>query len=273
MALSLPDPLNPLDPPISPTDPLTGPVTNPGFPTDPVTGPATAPGSLPGSHLGFRSVPGAGSPARAADLRLSAVSCRHGRLLAVDRVDLTLAPGEHLAITGTNGSGKSTLLRAVLGLHREVSGVIEVAGRQARGAADWARRRAEVAWIPQRQAAGRFPLLVRELLASGHHTERALAAAEELGVAELLERPLGTLSGGQLQRAYLARALGQVTAGAGLLLADEPTAALDFAGQEQVAAVLAGLPVSVVVVTHDRAVTRSCGRVAEMAAGRLREVR
>ena len=93
MALSLPDPLNPLDPPISPTDPLTGPVTNPGFPTDPVTGPATAPGSLPGSHLGFRSVPGAGSPARAAGLRLSDVSCRHGRLLAVDRVDLTLAPG------------------------------------------------------------------------------------------------------------------------------------------------------------------------------------
>ncbi|MFF5213284.1 metal ABC transporter ATP-binding protein [Streptosporangium sp. NPDC000396] len=213
------------------------------------------------------------SPASAAALRLSAVSCRHGRLLAVDTVDLALAPGEHLAITGTNGSGKSTLLRAVLGLHRGVSGVIEVAGRQARTSADWTRRRVEVAWIPQRQAAGRFPLLVRELLASGGHAGQALAAAEELGVAGLLERPLGTLSGGQLQRAYLARALGQVAAGAGLVLADEPTAALDFAGQEQVAAVLAGLPVSVVVVTHDRVVAEACGWVAEMAAGRLREVR
>ncbi|GHH66075.1 ABC transporter ATP-binding protein [Streptosporangium violaceochromogenes] len=212
-----------------------------------------------------------GSRANAAGLRLSAVSCRHGRLLAVDRVDLTLGPGEHLAITGTNGSGKSTLLRAILGLHREVSGEIEVAGRQARGGAGWARRRAEVAWIPQRQATGRFPLPVRELLASGGHPARSLAAAEELGVAGLLERPIGTLSGGQAQRVYLARALGQVAAGAGLLLADEPTAALDFAGQEQVAAVLAGLPVSVVVVTHDRVVARACGRVAEMAAGRLRE--
>ncbi|MFJ2031191.1 metal ABC transporter ATP-binding protein [Streptosporangium sp. NPDC087985] len=213
------------------------------------------------------------SPVNAAGLRLSAVSCRHGRLLAVDGVDLTLAPGEHLAITGTNGSGKSTLLRAVLGLHRRTSGLIEVAGRQARGPSDWTRRRTEVAWIPQRQAAGRFPLLVRELLASSRHLEQALAAAEELGVAELLQRPLAALSGGQLQRAYLARALGQVAAGAGLVLADEPTAALDFAGQEQVAAVLAGLPVSVVVVTHDRAVAQACGRVAEMAAGRLREVR
>ncbi|WP_250573969.1 metal ABC transporter solute-binding protein, Zn/Mn family [Nonomuraea sediminis] len=90
----------------------------------------------------------------AAGLRLSAVSCRHGRLAAVDRVDLDLAPGDHLAITGTNGSGKSTLLRAVLGLHRDTSGLIEVDGEQARSGADWARRRAQVAWIPQRQARG-----------------------------------------------------------------------------------------------------------------------
>ncbi|WP_240197576.1 metal ABC transporter ATP-binding protein [Nonomuraea lactucae] len=206
-------------------------------------------------------------------LRMLGVTCRHGTVTAVDRVDLDLAAGEHLAVTGTNGSGKSTLLRAILGLHRQTSGLIEVAGVRARGPADWTRRRGEVAWIPQRQAAGRFPLLVRELLASSGHTEQAVDAAEGLGVGGLLDRPLGQLSGGQLQRAYLARALGQVAAGAGMVLADEPTAALDFAGQEQVAAVLAALPVSVVVVTHDRAVVDVCGRVAEMAAGRLRETR
>ncbi|MER6946756.1 ATP-binding cassette domain-containing protein [Nonomuraea sp. NPDC000554] len=207
-----------------------------------------------------------------ASLRLSEVSCRHGRLLAVDRVSLELGPGEHLAITGTNGSGKSTLLRAVLGLHRDTTGTIDIDGHQARGEREWARRRSQVAWIPQRQASGRFPLLVRELLASGHHPAEAERAAADLGISVLLERPLSTLSGGQLQRAYLARALGQVAAGAGLLLADEPTAALDFAGQEQVAAVLKGLAVSMVVVTHDRVVAEACGRVAEMAAGRLREV-
>ncbi|MEU7694767.1 ATP-binding cassette domain-containing protein [Microbispora hainanensis] len=218
------------------------------------------------------SSPPRGLYARATPLRLAGVTCRHGRLAAVDRVDLDLAPGEHLAITGTNGSGKSTLLRAILGLHRETSGLIEVGGVRASGTADWARRRSEVAWVPQRQTAGRFPLLVSELLASGGHMERSVRAAEELGVGDLLDRPLGTLSGGQLQRAYLARALGQVAAGAGLVLADEPTAALDFAGQEQVAGVLAGLAVTVVVVTHDRAVVEASGRVAEMAAGRLREI-
>lgn len=84
---------------------------------------------------------------------------------------------------------------------------------------------------------------------------------------------MDTLSGGQLQRMYLARAIGCVAAGAQVLLADEPTAALDFAGQEEAADVLTGLPVTLVVVTHDRALAERCDRVLEMAAGRLREVR
>ena len=71
---------------------------------------------------------------------------------------------------------------------------------------------------------------------------------------------------------FLARAVGAVEAGATALFADEPTAALDFAGQEQVAALLAALPVTVIVVSHDRAMTSACDRVAEMAAGRLRVV-
>lgn len=206
-------------------------------------------------------------------LRLHSVCCRYGRSRAVDDVDLRVDPGEHVALTGTNGSGKSTLLRAVLGLHREVSGDIEVGGRVARQAAEWAVRRRQVAWIPQQRAAGRFPLLVGELLASGGDGSAARRAAVDLGLGGLLERPLSSLSGGQLQRAYLARALGQVNAGAGVLLADEPTAALDFAGQEQVAALLEAAHVTVVVATHDRAVVRACDRVAEMAAGWLRELR
>ncbi|MEV5830946.1 ATP-binding cassette domain-containing protein [Spirillospora sp. NPDC052242] len=206
-------------------------------------------------------------------LRLHSVCCRYGRSRAVDAVDLRVEPGERVALTGTDGSGKSTLLRAVLGLHRDVSGDIEVGGRIARRAADWAVRRRQVAWIPQRRTAGRFPLLVGELLASGGDVAASRRAAADLGLAGLLDRPLSSLSGGQLQRAYLARALGQVSAGAGVLLADEPTAALDVAGQEQVATLLGAVPVTVVVATHDRAVVRACDRVTEMAAGRLRELR
>ncbi|MER5965284.1 ATP-binding cassette domain-containing protein [Streptomyces sp. NPDC002057] len=207
------------------------------------------------------------------DIRMRGVACRHGRNEAVVGVDLEIAAGERVALTGTNGSGKTTLLRAVLGLHRQATGTIEVGGHTARSAADWAVRRRSCAWIPQKPAAGRFPLRGDELLASSGAPVEAAEAAARLGVGALTPRPVGTLSGGQLQRMYLARALGCVAAGAQVLLADEPTAALDFEGQEEAADVLTALPVTLVVVTHDRALAERCDRVLEMAAGRLREVR
>lgn len=206
-------------------------------------------------------------------LRLRGVVCRHGRLAAVTGVDLDIAAGERVALTGTNGSGKTTLLRAVLGLHRQTGGEILVGGRGQRTAAERSWRRRACAWIPQRPAAGRFPLLAEELLASSGAPAQAALAAERLGVGALSGRPLSSLSGGQLQRMHLARAVGCVAAGAGVLLADEPTAALDFAGQEEAAEVLTTLPVTVVVVTHDRAMAARCDRTLEMAAGALREVR
>ena len=208
----------------------------------------------------------------AATVRFAAVDCRYGRTVAVNGVDLDVSAGEHVALTGANGSGKTTLLRAALGLHPLNGGSITVAGVAATTAGGWAARRRQVAWVPQRLTPGRFPLLVRELLASGGNLAAAVDAAERLGVVGLDDRPLHTLSGGQLQRVFLSRALGAVASGAEALLADEPTAALDFAGQEQVAHLLAGLPVTVIVVSHDRAMSHACDRVAEMAAGRLRVV-
>ncbi|MDH2388723.1 MULTISPECIES: ATP-binding cassette domain-containing protein [Streptomyces] len=207
------------------------------------------------------------------DIRMRDVACRHGRVEAVRDVDLEVAAGERVALTGTNGSGKSTLLRAVLGLHRQWAGEIRVGGRGSRTAAEWAWRRRACGWIPQKPAGGRFPLLAQELLHSSGAPVEAAEAAEQLGVGGLMHRPLHTLSGGQLQRMHLARALGCVAAGAGVVLADEPTAALDFAGQEEAADLLTSLPVTLVVVTHDRALADRCDRVLEMAAGRLREVR
>jgi len=206
------------------------------------------------------------------DLRLVGVSCRHGRVEVVSDVDLAVSAGQRVALTGTNGSGKTTLLRAVLGLHAAVRGEIVVGGRGGKSAAERGWRRRVCAWIPQRPAAGRFPLLAGELLASSGNQAQAEAMATRLGVGALVDRPLDTLSGGQLQRMHLSRAVGCVAAGAGIVLADEPTAALDFTGQEEAGEVLAGLGVTLVVVTHDRALARRCDRVLEMAAGRLREV-
>ncbi|WBB98904.1 MULTISPECIES: ATP-binding cassette domain-containing protein [unclassified Solwaraspora] len=211
-------------------------------------------------------------PAGGAPVTFSGVTCRYGRRTVVHSVDLAVDAGEHVALTGANGSGKTTLLRTVLGLHPLAAGAVSVDGVVAAGRDGWARRRREVAWVPQRLTPGHFPLLVQELLASGGAPAAAADAADALGVGGLDDRPLHTLSGGQLQRVFLARAFGAVAAGARALLADEPTAALDFGGQEQVAGLLAGLPVTVIVVSHDRAMSRACDRVAEMAAGTLRVV-
>ncbi|WP_103503441.1 MULTISPECIES: metal ABC transporter ATP-binding protein [Streptomyces] len=206
------------------------------------------------------------------DVRMRDVHCWHGRTAAVSEVDLEIAAGERVALTGTNGSGKTTLMRAVLGLHRHFSGTVLVGGRSAGTATEWAERRRACAWIPQKPAAGRFPLLGSELLASSGAAEEAADAADRLGVASLARHPLHTLSGGQLQRMYLARAIGSIAGGAEVLIADEPTAALDFDGQDEAADILTELPVTLIVVTHDRALAGRCDRVLEMAAGRVREV-
>ena len=208
----------------------------------------------------------------AARVSMTDVICRLGSTMAVDGVSLEVAAGERVAITGPNGAGKSSLLRTILGLV-PFAGSIAVDGQQAADRSAWKARRLLVAWVPQRPAVGRFPLLVRELLDSSRAPDAASDAARALGIGHLLERPLNTLSGGQLQRAYLARGLGHVAAGARLFLADEPTSALDFDTRDAVAQLLTGIPVTTVLVTHDAAVADGADRVFEMAAGRLRVVR
>ncbi|MFD1668304.1 ATP-binding cassette domain-containing protein [Streptomyces calvus] len=123
-------------------------------------------------------------------------------------------------------------------------------------------RRRAGAWIPQKPATDRLPLLAGELPAGGGARAEAAEAAGKLGVGHLADRPLHTLSGGRLQRMYLARAGGCAAAGAGVLLADEPTAALDFSGQEEAAGVLLSLPVAVVVVAEELVPRSLCARMA-----------
>jgi len=188
----------------------------------------------------------------------------------VQDVHLQVLPGEHVAVIGGNGSGKTSLLRAIMGLHKEWAGQILLDGKKVSTKPSAAHP--GVAWMPQRQPRGQFPFTVRELLSAGGNEQAALNAARGLDIHDLLHRPLAALSGGQLQRSYLARALGMLSAGAGLLLADEPTAALDFSGQEQVAQLIVALPATMIVVTHDLALAKKCQRVLQMAQGRIREM-
>jgi zinc transport system ATP-binding protein len=208
--------------------------------------------------------------ARGAHLEIEDLSCRFGGLAAIDGASLTVAPGEHVALVGPNGAGKSTLLRAILGLEPHARGRVAVDGCVARNCKDWDARRRLAPWIPQRPGTGRFPLLVDELLGSCGDHAAAVAYATGLGVAGFRRKPVHTLSGGQMQRCLLARAFGALANGGRILLADEPTAALDFAGRDTVAAMLRGVEASVLVATHDRAIAAQCDRVVEMASGRVR---
>ena len=199
------------------------------------------------------------------------VTARHRAVTAVDGVDLSIEPGTNLAVCGSNGAGKSTLARCLLGLHPLASGEVRVDGEHPATRSGWRQRRLEVAYVPQRPSVGQFPLLVREVLESSGDLPAALAAAERLSIAHLADRPADTLSGGQLQRVMLARGVACVTRGATVLVADEPTSALDFEGQVEVAALLTGLGVTTILITHEQVVVDRCDRVVEMAQGRLRE--
>ncbi|WP_052848193.1 ABC transporter ATP-binding protein [Streptomyces avicenniae] len=163
-----------------------------------------------------------------------------GRVV-LDDADLTIAPGEFVALLGPSGSGKSTLLRALGGLDPEAEGHIEVPGRSAVVFQ-------EHRLLPWERVWRNVTLGVR----GGDLRARATAALEEVGLAERADAWPGTLSGGESQRVALARALVRTPQ---LLLLDEPFGALDaltrLKAQHLVEALWEEHRPSVLLVTHD----------------------
>jgi iron complex transport system ATP-binding protein len=179
-----------------------------------------------------------GSGARVEVVGLSA---GYGRTRVLDDIRLTVEPGGWLAVIGPNGSGKSTLLRSVLGLQAH-AGAVRIDGTDTGGMRrrERARQMAYAAQLPVLPEA----VSTREYVTLGRTPHRALLAAprtldrqvvaevmERLEISALADRPLRTLSGGEQQRAVLARALAQQPR---VLLLDEPTAALDLGHAQQV---------------------------------------
>ncbi len=177
-------------------------------------------------------------------------------------VDWEVGPGELVGLVGPSGAGKTTLLRALAGAPVRLRGDVEVLGRPV-GRAD-ARR--ELGYVPQLETVDRdFPLTVRQVVLLGRAdrssrtpwfraSERREAdrVLERLGIGDLAGRTLAELSGGQLQRMYLARAL---VRGAKVLLLDEPTSGVDPATRQRVLGLLAELRaadgLTIVLTTHD----------------------
>jgi iron complex transport system ATP-binding protein len=157
----------------------------------------------------------------------------------LDSVDLTVAPGELLAILGPNGVGKTTLLKCLNAIHRPRDGAILVEGRDLLHL-DPARIAASVGYVAQKSETARMTVFDAVLLGRKPHIrwrpnqqDLALvdAALHRLELAGMRLRHLDTLSGGELQKICIARALVQEPR---LLLLDEPTSALDLKNQVEI---------------------------------------
>ncbi|MEY9852923.1 simple sugar transport system ATP-binding protein [Leifsonia sp. EB41] len=206
-------------------------------------------------------------------LRLNRIALNYGFVRAIDGVDFEVASGEVVALVGDNGAGKSTLLKVMSGAHRPSEGTIEVSGaahefRSPRDASDAGVEMVyqdlalvDAADIATNLTLGREPVRRGPLGWLGFLDKRAMRreAARELealGVTTApVTRPVEMLSGGQRQVVALARSAVRATArGRGVLLLDEPTAALGYAQTRQVADLItrmAGRGIAVVVVTHN----------------------
>ncbi len=216
--------------------------------------------------------------------RLDAVSFRYaGQTVdAVRNVTLGVTEGEHVALVGPNGAGKSTLLRLVTGVLAPRTGIVEVLGRRA---GEWRRRdlARQMAVVSQTSepdtglsvreivSMGRHPY-VRPWSALGRNDRRVVdSCLDAVDLGDLSERDVGELSGGELQRARLARALAQEPR---LLLLDEPTAHLDMGHEmrflELVAERTAEQSLTVISVTHHlNTAARFADRMILLSAGRL----
>jgi zinc transport system ATP-binding protein len=196
-------------------------------------------------------------------------------------IDLSVVPGEFVALMGANGSGKSTLVRALTGLIPLTTGTLDLFGTPLDHFRDWQR----IGFVPQRTgAAGGVPASVWEVVASGRLTRRRLlhlltrkdrAAIEEalavVGLQDLARDGVSNLSGGQQQRVLIARALAGEPE---LFFLDEPTAGVDLPNQHALAESLEELKrrgATIVLVAHelgplarlvDRAVVMRDGKVA-----------
>jgi ABC-type lipoprotein export system ATPase subunit len=210
---------------------------------------------------------------------LTGLAAGYGDRTLFDRLDLVLRSGTWTAVTGPSGSGKSTLISVIAGLLPPLAGTVTVADGQWDGLSRDARaehRRRWVALLPQRPAMLEA-LTVRENLqltagirgsAAGDQAVEELA--DRMALTPLLDQPVQLLSGGELQRAALARAL---ISSAPLLLLDEPTSQQDESSVDRVVRVLdeeraAGR--SVLTASHDPRVVSAATIVLELDRGRAR---
>lgn len=190
-------------------------------------------------------------------IRLQDVSVSFDRRVVLRDIDFTIDNGDFVAITGPNGGGKTTLLRVILKLLKPSSGKV-VYFNEGKPA-----KRLRIGYLPQKNMIDvRFPITVGETVRSGmlhgffgrHHNDRNFKDSVEItGLTDLLDRPIGDLSGGQLQRTLLARA---IVSNPDVIVLDEPLSYVDKQFEHQIYRILEDLrqTKTVIIVSHDMTV-------------------
>jgi len=214
-----------------------------------------------------------------AGVLVDGVSKSFGRISSLVDVSLLVEPGEAVAITGRSGSGKSTLLALIGGLEQPDAGRVLIDGQEIWKQPRPARARRElVGFVFQRHLllgalSARANVEVPLIGAGMHHRarrRRALSLLEEVGLADRAEHLPSELSGGESQRVAVARALANEPR---LLLADEPTGALDSHTSERVLDMIFQLRdrlgMTLMVISYDSAVGARADRTITLADGRI----
>jgi zinc transport system ATP-binding protein len=203
-------------------------------------------------------------------IRVRDLTFGYGREVVLDHVTLDVQPRDFLAVIGPNGGGKTTLLKAILGLVRPWSGTVEFhlpSGADPRG---------RLGYVPQFSTFDRdFPLRISDMVLMGRLGHRGLLqryskedrvaagqVLERLGLSGVARSHVSEVSGGQLQRALIARAL---VSDPEVLFLDEPTASIDAESRETLRGLLEDLnrAIPIVVVTHDvTSLAPMVGRIA-----------
>lgn len=215
-------------------------------------------------------------------IRLEEVRVARQRKVVLDISSLEVGRGEFLGVIGPNGSGKSTLLGLIAGRISAQQGRVSLGGADVGlGTCNPARRKVALA-AQMNTVDPRLPISVLESVMVGAYAKlgllrhpgpavraQAMELLELVGIAHLASRPIGHCSGGETQRAALARALLQKP---DILLLDEPTSALDWRAQREILECIKGihetLGLTTLMVTHDlNALPVLCDRVLALRAG------
>ncbi|MFA6329839.1 MAG: metal ABC transporter ATP-binding protein [Candidatus Micrarchaeia archaeon] len=193
-------------------------------------------------------------------LEFDGISFSYAGEPTIEAVSFAVKKGDFLGIIGPNGAGKSTLFKIALGLEKPTSGSVKLFGKKQPDFSDWHR----IGFVPQKvQFDPNFPASVFEVAAMGlaqkpgilplssEQKWAVLDALNEVGLEKQADRRIGELSGGQMQRAFLARAL---VSKPDLLLLDEPTTGIDSEQQEKFCCLLERLHengITIVIISHD----------------------